>query len=163
VKKVVTVALLAFVAGSAVFWVVKETGTVPGASEAAPSAAPASSGSPAAPARPHQVVAYYFHGQKRCNTCRAIQAQSREAIEAAFPEALMSGVLEFREVNTEEPGNDHFVTDYDLAGSSLVLVEFREGRPSRFKNLQKVWDLWADKPAFLAYVVDETRPWLEAP
>lgn len=162
-KTVVTGALLLFVAASVGYLVLKETGAEGTPSDPQAAAPQAPAGAPEARPEPHRIVAFYFHGQKRCNTCRAIQAQSREAVETGFPEALMSGLLEFREVNTGEAGNSHFVRDFELTGSSLVLAEFRDGRQVRFKNLQKVWDLHADKPAFLAYVQAEIRPWLEVP
>jgi len=49
------------------------------------------------------VVAYYFHGNFRCPTCRKIEALSREAVESGFPEDLKAGRLEWRVINVEEP------------------------------------------------------------
>ncbi len=164
-KKIVTAALLAFVLASVAYLLFKEGGAggvSPSPHATPPAGAVAQGAAPDSPA-PRRLVAYYFHGQKRCNTCRTIQALSQEAVESGFPEALMAGRLEFRDVNTDEPGNDHFVTDYDLTGSSLVLVDHRDGQAVRHKTLSKTWDLFADRPAFLAYVQSEVRPWLEAP
>ena len=167
-KTIVTLLLLAFVAAAAGFLVLKEMrGTAVADSTSANVVAGPTGGTPAAAIEayqaPRKLVAYYVHGAKRCNTCRAIEAQSKEALETGFPEALMAGLLEWREVNLDEPGNDHFATDYDLTGSSLVLVDLRDGKQARFKNLGKVWDLVADKPVFKAYVQGEVGPWLEAP
>lgn len=166
-KTMVTVALLGFVAASVGFLAWQETGgtasnapqtppTAPAAANDAEAAAPASG-----TAIPDGLVAYYFHGTKRCNTCRAIQANAIEAINGGFPEALLQGTLRFEEVDLDTPENGHFATDFDVTGSSLVLAEYRDGKPARFKNLQKVWELYANKDAFAAYVRDETRAWLE--
>ncbi len=153
-KRIVTGALLLFVAASLGFVVFRKADAT-GTGAASPAVE--------ANAIPRKLVATYFHGTKRCNTCRAIESMAKEAIETGFPEALMSGVLEWREVNTDEPADDHYYADYGLTGSSLVLVDFRDGRPARFKVLGKVWDLVADRPAFEEYVQGETRSWLEAP
>jgi hypothetical protein len=51
--------------------------------------------------------------------------------------------------------NEHFIKDYQLYTRSLVVVD--ESNPKRFKNLDKVWQLVRDKPAFLKYVQDEVR------
>ncbi len=164
VRRIVTGVLLAFVAVSIGFLALKETrGNA--ADEPSASAAPAGIAAPAAEARPapRKLVAYYFHLNKRCNTCRAIERQAKEAVEAGFPEALMSGRVEWRAVNLDDAGNDHYYQDFQLTGSSLVLVDLVEGKPSRFKALPKTWDLVADPPAFQAYVQAETRSWLEAP
>ncbi len=45
--------------------------------------------------------------------------------------------------------------DYQLYTSSLVVVD--GSNPKRFKNLEKVWQLVRDKPAFAKYVQDEVR------
>ena len=128
-----------------------------------PSAVPTASAaraksSPRMPGR--TVVAYYFHGNFRCQTCRKIEALSREAVESGFPEDLKAGRLEWRVINVEEPGNEHFVQDYQLFSKSLVLVAKEGSKETRWKNLQKVWTLVGDKEAFIQYVQDETRAYL---
>jgi len=162
-KRIVTAALLLFVAGSVLFLLKKET-AAPAAPAVAPSV-PRAATAPETPETPEapRLVATYFHGNKRCTTCRTIQAQVKEALEGGFPDALMSGALELREVNLDLPGNDHYATDYALTGASLVLSEQQGGKQIRYKTLQDVWTLWADKPAFVAYVQRETRAWLESP
>lgn len=99
-----------------------------------------------------QVVAYYFHGKFRCASCLAIERLSGKAIREGFPEDLRSGRLEFREVNVDLPENRHFVEDYQLSSQSLVLVQYRDGRQVRWKNLEKVWILLGSEKAFLSYV-----------
>ena len=155
-RRIITWLLLAFVVFSIGFLVVKELRSV---------AAPAAPAAPAvvATVEPAKVVAYYFHTNKRCNTCRAIENQARDAIDAGFPEALMSGRLEWRAVNLDDPGNDHFYQDFQLTGGSLVLVDLVDGKAARFKTLGKTWDLVADPPAFRSYATAEINAWLEAP
>ena len=60
------------------------------------------------------IVAYYFHGNFRCPTCKKIEQYSRESIEFNFPNQLKSGALVFQPVNIDEPKNQHFVQDYQL-------------------------------------------------
>ncbi len=167
-KRIVTVLLLAFVAASVGFLVLKETRssaaeeTVVATAPAGALAKAAVSAAEATPAA-RKLVAYYFHLNKRCNTCRAIELQAKEAVDAGFPETLMSGRLEWRAVNLDDAGNEHYYQDFQLTGSSLVLVDLVQGKPSRYKTLQKTWDLVADPPAFQAYIQAETKSWLEAP
>lgn len=112
--------------------------------------------------RPHRVIAYYFHTTYRCASCRAIEAYSREAIETAFAEQIKDGRLIWRVVNIEVKGNEHFAKDYNLYTKSLVLVNEVHGKPTQWKNLEKVWQLLRDKDQFLRYVQDETRTYLAA-
>ena len=125
---------------------------------------PAGAGNPA-PTQPlttvqSGVVAYYFHGEFRCSTCRKLEALSREAVDSGFPDELQSGKLAFRVVNMETPQTKHFVQDFQLTTKSLVLVEYRDGKVVRWKNLPKIWQLVRDHDAFIRYVQDETRAFL---
>jgi len=115
---------------------------------------------PATEAPAPQLVAYYFHGNFRCPTCRKIEAYSAEAISGGFADEVASGKLEWRVVNTEEAGNEHFVQDFQLTTKSLVLVEYREGEVARFENLTQIWQLVGDKDRFVTYVRDATRKFI---
>jgi len=99
-----------------------------------------------------QIVVYYFHGKYRCKTCRTIEAYAEEAVKTSFEEKLRTGALAWKVVNVDEPGNEHFLYDFELPGSSLVVVEMQEGQPGRFEVLQDVWTLVGDREGFFDYV-----------
>jgi len=109
----------------------------------------------------HKVVAYYFHGNRRCVSCRKIEAYSREAIESGFAEELKAGKLEWLVINTDESENKHFIKDYQLYTKSLVISDIENGKQTRWKNLDKVWELLRNKEDFIRYVQRETRAFLE--
>jgi hypothetical protein len=108
------------------------------------------------------VVAYYFYGNKRCSTCRKLEAYSKEAVTGGYPSELGAGILQWRAVNTDEPENAHFVTDFELVTKSLVLVEYRDGEVVRWENLKLIWQLVGEKNGFLTYVREATGEFLEA-
>jgi hypothetical protein len=160
-KRIFTVVLLLFVAGSVTHLARTEissteetTANIPIPSKAQTQASEASSPQSDQTAGP-KFVAFYFHGDFRCPTCLAIEALSKEAIEAAFPEKLELGDLEWRAVNTDEAWNAHYVTKFNLQFSSLILAETAKGEVVRWENLEEVWELVHDKEAFLGYVQSE--------
>jgi len=106
-------------------------------------------------------IAYYFHGNFRCDNCKKIEQYSREAIEKYFAEELKTKTLTFTIINTDLPGNEHYIEDYQLYTRSLVIAEFEDGKQIRWKNLAKVWDYLNDKDAFYEYVKSEIRNYLE--
>jgi hypothetical protein len=108
-----------------------------------------------------KLIAYYFHGTFRCTTCRTIEEYSHDAIQAYFAKELRKGRLEFRPVNVEEPGNKHFIQDYQLVTRSLVLSLLSDGREKKWKNLADVWKLVRDKDKFFQYVKDEVAKLLK--
>ncbi len=159
-KPIIKVALLVFVLGSLVVLAVKESRrwTAPD-----PVAAQGGSQTTAAAPRPQtdKIIAYYFHTTYRCPTCRRIEAYSREAIDTGFARELKEGSLEFRLVNVELPESQHFVQDYKLFTKSLVLVRMKDGKQVEWTNLGRVWELTGDRDAFLGYVQQGVRGYLE--
>jgi hypothetical protein len=107
-----------------------------------------------------KVIAYYFHATVRCQTCRTIEAYSKEAIEKGFPAELKKGTIEWRLVNVQLPENRHYIQDYRLFTRSLVLVKVRDGKQVEWRNLEKVWDLVGDKNKFEKYVQTNVREYL---
>jgi hypothetical protein len=108
-----------------------------------------------------EVVLYYFHGTRRCNTCRTIESYAQEAVEGKFKEALEAGTLNWTVLNTDESDNAHFVKDFGLVSSSLVLVEIDAGKVLRHEILQDAWTLVRDKPRFIEYVQGSIGEYLE--
>lgn len=162
-RSIITTVLLAFVAVSVGYLVVTE---MRGADDAAPvvtaAAAPSSDAAAGRPAT-HKVVAYYFHNTQRCSTCLEIERRSEAALKAEFADALERGTLEWRVLNMEEPPNAHFVTDYALVTSSLVIVDVHDGRQRAWASMDRVWELvHDDETAFTDYVAKQVRAYLES-
>lgn len=109
------------------------------------------------------ITAYYFHGNFRCATCRAIEQLSRAAIEKNFKEQLKSGKLLFLVINIDEPANEHFLQDYQLVTRSLVITQIKNGRQVAWKNLPRVWNYVSDEKAFDNYVNAEIQSYLQVP
>jgi len=107
------------------------------------------------------VVAYYFHGNYRCHTCYTIEQYSKESIEANFKDALASGKLQFKVVNVEERGNEHYVKDYQLYTKSLILSLVKDGKEVKSKNLTKIWEYVRNRQRFYDYVRDEIVAFLK--
>ncbi|UCG32880.1 MAG: hypothetical protein JSU68_14595 [Phycisphaerales bacterium] len=187
VKNVVSVVLLLFVAASVVYLVAGEslsrsepnqatqsaTVAEPMPAETAagraarPTEAPAESTDEPVqvvekPTEPqHKLVAYYFHRTQRCRTCLTMEAYAQEALEESFPAAIESGELQWQAVNVEEPANEHFVIDFGLTSSALVLVNMHDGERGEWRNLEQVWELVGDELKFKAYVAAEAMLFLE--
>ncbi len=159
-KTAAAVLLLSFVGASLAFLVrdlIRSTAPPPPAA-----VSPAASPGEAVPSTVEsRVIAYYFHGHRRCATCLAIESTAREALNEAFPEAFQSGKLEWRTVNVDEPANAHFSQDYELTSSSVVLVQTRDGQQRTWRRLDRVWDLVRDELKFKAYVEGEAAVLLE--
>jgi hypothetical protein len=108
-----------------------------------------------------KVIAYYFHGSFRCPTCTNMEKFSREAVETKFKDALASGKLEFKAVNVEDKGNEHFMDEYKLYTKSLIISLAKDGKEVRYKNLDKIWELAQNKHKFIDYVKIEVAEFMK--
>jgi hypothetical protein len=90
-----------------------------------------------------------------------MEKYSREAIDANFKDALASGGLEFKAVNVEEKGNEHFVNDYKLYTKTLILSLVKDGKEVKSKNLDKIWELARNKQKFMDYVTGEVNAFMK--
>lgn len=107
------------------------------------------------------VTAYYFHGTFRCPTCNKMEQYARGVIENDFKDVLASGKLEFKSVNVENKGNEHFVNDYQLYTKALILSLQKDGKEVRSKNLEKIWEYVRNKDRYENYVRDEVSAFLK--
>ncbi len=178
-KKITTLVLLLFVVASVGTIIAKEKGAqessvVNTAETAAPSTAEApytpipqqmaSAVVPVAPSEkvaPVKVVAYYFHGNMRCYSCKLIESFTVEAIESGFADDIKSGRVELKIVNVEEPANEHYIQDYQLASRSVVVARYEGEAQKDWKRLDAVWQLTGDKEAFIRLIQDETTALLK--
>jgi hypothetical protein len=168
VRTIITAVLLLFVGASVAYLIVGEkrargmktesrNGSV-GAGAAVGEAADVSGKQPTDTTL--QVVAFYFHGNTRCPTCRAIEAYTEEALRNGFANEFQTGKLVWLVVNIEEPGNEHYVDDYQLSTRSVVLVEMENGNEKKWQRLDNVWQLVRDKTAFTSYITDNAKAFL---
>jgi len=90
-----------------------------------------------------------------------MEKYSREAIEANFKDDLASGRLEFKAINVEERGNEHFVEDYKLYTKSLILSLIKDGKEVKSKNLDKIWQFARNKQKSIDYVNGEINAFMK--
>jgi hypothetical protein len=170
-KRIVSAVLVLFVIASVGYLVVSEFSFVRRADQMRPRAslperqagageAPVLGGERGEKGAARKLIAYYFHRQARCRTCLAMEAYAREALEGAFPDALQSGELEWRAVNLDRPENEHFVREYNLTSSALVLANWEQGQRRDWRDLKEIWHLVRDEGAFKAYVEAEASAYL---
>lgn len=165
-KTVATTALLVFVAASIVYLVVKETGSRDhrvadsGPSSGSGLRSKTDASTEQVNATGHKVVAYYFFGNVRCQTCKKLEAYTAESI-ASFTNELSTGLLEWRTANVDDKENEHFVKDYELTSRAVVVIRMVDGEELEWKNLASIWDLVGDKKAFQKYISEETLGYLQ--
>lgn len=110
-----------------------------------------------------RVVVFYLHGNRRCATCKKLEAYSEEAVATGFATQLADSTLVWQVINFEDADNEHYVKDYGLYSQSLVLSRRRGGREIEWKNLDEIWTLVGNRKEFMAYVQAELAAFLTRP
>ncbi len=98
------------------------------------------------------VAAYYLYGNFRCVTCKSMEAMTREALEGSGTPFIVE--------NYQAPGKERFIKDFGVVATSLLLVEEKDGKPLRWKNLERIWDLSGSKDEYIKYVRAELASFL---
>lgn len=109
---------------------------------------------------PDSVVVYYFHGNRRCRTCVGIQRAIQTTVAERFGAETASGALVFREVNIDEPSNAHFIKDFDLSSSSMVVVARSGETTVKWENCSQVWPLAHQEAELAAYAENQIKSYL---
>ena len=98
------------------------------------------------------VVVINFHGATRCASCEEIGKEANAVVEKDFASDLQSGRMTWQVINYDEPANRHYVQDYGLVSSTVVVVRREGGRDAVWRRLDAVWDHVFDAPAMNAYL-----------
>ncbi len=107
--------------------------------------------------RPDGVTVINFHGEKRCRTCINIGKLARKTIDELFAEAEENGLVYWDDVDYDAPGSTHYVSDYELVSSTVLVTLWQDGREVKWLRLDGVWDHRNDEPAFQTYLAQNIR------
>ena len=102
-------------------------------------------------------TAYFFHASHRCPSCRKIESYGHEAL---LPD-IEQGRVAWQTADYTAPANQSLVERFEVFSSTIVLVHRQDGKVTRWKNLEGVWDHTHDRAAFLAFTRGALRDFRE--
>ncbi len=70
-----------------------------------------------------KVAVYYFHYTKRCVTCKAVEEESKKAVQDLYPEAYNKGMIAFHSLNLEEEKGKSTAEKFTVSGQTLLIVK----------------------------------------
>ena len=65
-----------------------------------------------------EVKTYYFHATRRCATCEAVEAVSKEAIKKYYGDKVT-----FESINREENKDNPMIEKYKISGQTLLIIK----------------------------------------
>ena len=105
------------------------------------------------------VAVYYLHSSFRCESCNAIERQTKELLDREYTAALNDGLIEWKEIDFME--NKFLARTFEVAASCVVVAKIRDGRVEDYRRLDEVWTLLNDPVAFDAYIRSAIEAYLD--
>ncbi len=72
---------------------------------------------------PNTVYIVYVHTNIRCESCIAVENETRKIVNKLFPDEVKSGKVVYDVFNMEKPGNEDFVKKYKIAGQTMLFIK----------------------------------------
>ena len=100
------------------------------------------------------LAVYYFHGDIRCPTCRAIESQTKDVVERDFADQLNNRQIAWKVLNYDKPESADLVSKFDVHMANVVLARIADGQVQDWKRLDQVWALHGDKDRIRRFYAD---------
>jgi hypothetical protein len=101
------------------------------------------------------LMVYYFHGDVRCPTCRAIESQAKEVVDSQYAKQLESGAIAWKVFNYQKGAGVAVGKQFKVDLPVIVVARMRDGKVQAWKRLDEVWALVNDKPAYAKFIGEE--------
>jgi hypothetical protein len=92
----------------------------------------------------------HFHGDRQCDSCRAVGSYAEETVVTYFSDELKSGKIVFGHINYDLPENKALAKKYAVTGSSLWIGTYKGGVFRAEENVN-VWYKIGNKEDYTAY------------
>ena len=103
---------------------------------------------------------YFFYNDVYCDTCEKLEGYALEAVRTHFADELEAGLFQWRSLDMTTIENEHYAVDFSLFSKSIVLVELNGREEIRWKNLEDIWNLVHDQPAYMDYIRDSLKDFM---
>ena len=74
------------------------------------------------------LIVYYFYSNTRCPTCRAIESQAEDTVQANFSEQLDGGEIVWKTVNYEQSTASEMAEKFEIQMPVVVLARMNDGQ-----------------------------------
>lgn len=109
----------------------------------------------------NHIKVFYFHGKVRCPSCKKIEAYTKETVGSKYKTEMENGLIEFHEINIDKPENEKYIEKYQLMTKQVIVAEYKKGKETKWKNLDRIWELLGDKEQFQMYQDMEISEWIK--
>jgi len=70
------------------------------------------------------VRGYYFHGTRRCNTCKAVEEVTKEILNDYYAAELVDKTISFESINLDDDDSKVLASTLKVSGQTLLFVSY---------------------------------------
>jgi hypothetical protein len=70
-----------------------------------------------------KIEAYYFHFTVRCETCKTIEANTKENLETLYPEYVKQGLITFQSLNLDDASVRQIAEKLGITSQALLFTK----------------------------------------
>jgi len=108
-----------------------------------------------------EVRVIYFHGPIRCHTCLQIENEAQMTIKSNFEKELKTGKLSFESIDYVSDTLNNYEKQYKLENQSLIIAKYENGKQTKWKKLEKIWNLTGNYDRMSRYISSEIKKFLD--
>ena len=72
------------------------------------------------------VRVYYFHGTRRCTTCKAVEEVTKEILNEYYTTELANKIISFESINLDEEDSKEIANKLKVSGQTLLIISDKE-------------------------------------
>ena len=91
-----------------------------------------------------------FHGKHRCESCLAIEANTRKTLETYYAEELQENKIKFYVIDIEKPENEALADSYKVFGTALFINVIKDGKQKPIDMTNYAFKTGMEYPVFSA-------------
>lgn len=104
----------------------------------------------------------YFHATQRCQGCLAIEELTENTMKDSFAKELKDSSITYSSIDFLLEENAHFQDDYKFDFQTLIISKKVNGKEVKWKNLEKIWDLYSNPANYAKYLESEINKMLKS-
>lgn len=70
----------------------------------------------------------YFHGAKRCVTCRAVEAHTKVLLDSVYAKQIANGEIVYKVIDISKKENEAIANKYEVTWSTLLINDWKDGK-----------------------------------
>lgn len=98
----------------------------------------------------NQIEVIDFYSTHRCETCRAIEANTKYTLDTYFSEQLKNGVIVFKTINVDKDENYDVARKFNASSTALFLNVIIDGKSKKIDLTEFAFMNGTDKELFSA-------------